>query len=84
MAREEGFGVLAEIGKKDSDGEMIDPARAVDQIFADLAHGAYKVIIREGRTRAKGGHSTMSGAKFSTKRCSKALGGRACGHHKAP
>src|SRR5690554_2625518 len=52
MAREEGFGVLAEIGKKDPTVK-IDPARAVDQIFADLAHGAYKVII-EGRDSGQG------------------------------
>ena len=52
MAREEGFGVLAEIGKM-FPTVMIDPARAVDQFFADLAHGAYKVII-EGRDSGQG------------------------------
>ena len=44
MARSEGFGVLSEIGKKDPT-VRIEAARAVDQIFADLANGAEKVII---------------------------------------
>lgn len=52
MAREEGFGVLAEIGKKDTTVK-IDPKRAVDQIFEDLANGAEKVII-EGRDSGQG------------------------------
>jgi phosphosulfolactate synthase len=52
MARDEGFGVVTEIGKKDPTVK-IDPERAVEQIFADLANGAYKVII-EGRDSGQG------------------------------
>lgn len=52
MAREEGFGVLSEIGKKDP-SVKIQPDQAIEQIFEDLANGAEKVII-EGRDSGKG------------------------------
>lgn len=51
MAKEEGFGVLSEIGKKDPTIK-IQPERAVEQIFEDLANGSEKVII-EGRDSGK-------------------------------
>ena len=52
MARDAGFGVVSEIGKKDP-SVKIDPMRAVEQIFADLESGAEKVII-EGRDSGQG------------------------------
>ncbi|HKM43026.1 MAG TPA: phosphosulfolactate synthase [Limnochordia bacterium] len=52
MAKEEGFGVLSEIGKKDPTVK-IQPSQAIEQIFEDLANGAEKVII-EGRDSGKG------------------------------
>lgn len=52
MALEEGFGVLSEIGKKDT-SVKIQPEQAVEQIFEDLANGAEKVII-EGRDSGQG------------------------------
>ena len=44
--------MVTEIGKKDPTVK-IDPERAVEQIFADLANGACKVII-EGRDSGQG------------------------------
>lgn len=52
MAIDEGFGVLSEIGKKDT-SVKIQPSRAIEQIFEDLANGAEKVII-EGRDSGQG------------------------------
>lgn len=52
QALEEGFGVLSEIGKKDTNIK-IQPDKAVEQIFEDLANGAEKVII-EGRDSGQG------------------------------
>lgn len=52
MAKEEGFGVLSEIGKKDP-AVKIQPEQAIEQIFEDLRNGAEKVII-EGRDSGKG------------------------------
>ncbi len=52
MAKEEGFGVLSEIGKKDPTVK-IQPDEAIEQIFEDLSNGAEKVII-EGRDSGKG------------------------------
>ncbi|NLL42456.1 MAG: phosphosulfolactate synthase [Firmicutes bacterium] len=52
MAKGEGFGVLSEIGKKDP-SVKIQPKRAIEQIFEDLANGAEKVII-EGRDSGRG------------------------------
>ncbi len=51
-AREMGFAVITEIGKKD--GELdLDPVEALRQIEADLQAGAGKVIV-EGRESGKG------------------------------
>ena len=52
MAKGEGFGVLSEIGKKDP-SVKIQPKRAIEQIFEDLANCAEKVII-EGRDSGRG------------------------------
>lgn len=49
---DQGFGVVSEIGKKDTNIK-IDPHQAVDQIYEDLENGASKVII-EGRDSGKG------------------------------
>ncbi|HHY16365.1 MAG TPA: phosphosulfolactate synthase [Firmicutes bacterium] len=51
-ALEEGFGVLSEIGKKDT-SIKIKPELAAEQIFEDLENGAEKVII-EGRDSGQG------------------------------
>lgn len=48
----EGFGVLSEIGKKDTSIKM-EAERTVAQIFEDLENGAEKVII-EGRDSGRG------------------------------
>lgn len=45
-ARDLGFDVITEVGKKD--GTELDPAEALEQIHADLEAGALKVIV-EGR-----------------------------------
>lgn len=52
IALNEGFGVLSEIGKKDTSIKL-EPRQAVEQIFEDLANGAEKVII-EGRDSGQG------------------------------
>ena len=52
MARDWGFGVVSEIGKKDK-SVKIQPAAAVEQILTDLENGSEKVII-EGRDSGKG------------------------------
>lgn len=52
QSRDQGFGVLSEIGKKDGTIHL-DPHAAIVQIEADLANGAEKVII-EGRDSGKG------------------------------
>ena len=52
MARDWGFGVVSEIGKKDK-SLKIQPAAAVEQILTDLENGSEKVII-EGRDSGKG------------------------------
>lgn len=52
QARDCGFGVLSEIGKKDRSIHL-DPNAAILQINADIANGAEKVII-EGRDSGKG------------------------------
>lgn len=52
MAKDQGFGVLSEIGKKDPTIK-IKPKEAIAQIFEDLSNGAEKVII-EGRDSGKG------------------------------
>lgn len=50
-AREYGFPVITEVGKKD--GAPLDPAEALEQVLADLDAGAAKVIL-EGRESGKG------------------------------
>lgn len=50
--RDHGFGVLSEVGKKDSTIHL-DPNATIEQIAADLENGAEKVII-EGRDSGKG------------------------------
>jgi len=52
MARDWGFGVVSEIGKKDK-SIKIEAQAAVEQILADLADGSEKVIL-EGRDSGKG------------------------------
>jgi phosphosulfolactate synthase len=52
QARDWGFGVVSEIGKKDK-SVKIQPGRAIEQILTDLENGAEKVII-EGRDSGKG------------------------------
>ncbi len=52
MAKDWGFGVVAEIGKKDR-SVKIQADAAVDQILTDLENGAEKVIL-EGRDSGKG------------------------------
>ncbi len=52
LACREGFGVVAEVGKKDRSAKII-PSRVRDQVWADLDAGAYKVII-EGRDSGRG------------------------------
>lgn len=52
LARQEGFGVLSEVGKKDPD-ERIDCERLLDLMRGDLAAGAQRVII-EGRESGQG------------------------------
>ncbi|HBG00780.1 MAG TPA: phosphosulfolactate synthase [Firmicutes bacterium] len=52
IAKEEGFGVISEIGKKDP-AVKIQAEQAIEQVFEDLANGAEKVII-EGRDSGKG------------------------------
>ncbi len=49
---EEGFNVLSEVGKKDSQ-IIMEPDFAIEQIASDLETGSYKVII-EGRDSGKG------------------------------
>lgn len=51
-ARNMGFTVITEVGKKDGSQEL-DPAAALSRIEADLAAGAAKVIV-EGRESGKG------------------------------
>lgn len=51
-AREHGFRVVTEVGKKES-GTEIDPDEAIAQVLADLDAGAEKVIV-EGRESGKG------------------------------
>lgn len=46
-ARQWGFGVITEVGKKDGETDL-DPDEAVHQVLADLEEGAVKVIV-EGR-----------------------------------
>lgn len=43
-AKEMGFGVLSEVGKKDP-RQPLEPGRIVEQVDADLQAGAFKVII---------------------------------------
>lgn len=51
-ARDRGFAVITEVGKKD-DAACLDPLFALRQISADLEAGASKVIV-EGRESGKG------------------------------
>jgi phosphosulfolactate synthase len=51
-ARDRGFGVITEVGKKDGAYEL-DPLEALSQIGADLDAGASKVIV-EGRESGRG------------------------------
>jgi phosphosulfolactate synthase len=52
IAREFGFRVITEVGKKES-GVHLDPAEALELIRSDLETGADKVIV-EGRESGKG------------------------------
>lgn len=52
QAREAGFRVLTEVGKKDP-SRPLDPARALEQISLDLEAGAEKVIV-EARGSGRG------------------------------
>jgi phosphosulfolactate synthase len=51
MAREIGFQVLTEVGKKEG-GSLFDPELKAEQILKDLEDGAFKVIL-EGRESGK-------------------------------
>lgn len=51
-ARELGFGVLSEVGKKDPQ-VRVDPARVAEQVESDLRAGVFKVII-EARDSGRG------------------------------
>ncbi|MDA8235635.1 MAG: phosphosulfolactate synthase [Clostridia bacterium] len=51
-AREAGFGVITEVGKKDP-RDQLPITEIIQQVKFDLAHGAYKVIL-EGRESGKG------------------------------
>ena len=52
LARDFGFTVITEVGKKEG-GAALDPEEALPQIQADLEAGAAKVIL-EGRESGKG------------------------------
>ncbi|NLY10965.1 MAG: phosphosulfolactate synthase [Firmicutes bacterium] len=51
-AIEEGFGVVSEIGKKDTSIKL-ESNQVIDQVAEDISNGSYKVII-EGRDSGKG------------------------------